>query len=1030
VTNRAGSKLVSGGGSPGGATLDDPILNGPYDEPARHWAFDDHGITSEIVTQRRPSAYFVPIPAARGSAVDSGQTELDMGWTQDRLRENDLVNEVRRLVTKWRFTGRRGLTTTSHRLLEHWTREGRDRRLFYAQLEAAETTMWLLEVAPKDAPHIVNRLKAENEMFSSGLTRVAAKLATGAGKTMVMALLICWHACNKHTNDKDRRFSDCFLVVAPGITIRDRLRVLLPNDPDNYYRAMDLVPADLRAGLEHAKVVITNFHGFALKETREAAGAGKLTKQILTNGGANPFVETPDQMVRRVCREFGARKRGIVVINDEAHHCWQRPPHDRPAGAAEERLSRDEEREAAAEAKDAHLWLGGLRAIDRKIGIRAVHDLSATPFFLKGSGYGEGTLFPWVITDFSLIDAIEAGLVKIPRLPVDDNAGGEQVVYRELWSKIGKQLPKQSRATAATSDIALPDALAQALQSLYDNYVKCYQRWEQAGEAGGPTPPVFIVVCQNTAISKMVYDYIAGWPKQLAEHDQPVVQAGELDLFRNDDGRGGWLGRPRTILVDSKQIESGEAMTPEFKRLAGREIDEFKQELRQRFPGRNVDDLTDEDLLREVLNTVGKDGRLGEHVRCVVSVSMLTEGWDVNTVSHVLGVRAFGTQLLCEQVVGRGLRRRSYAVDEATGKFTPEYAEVYGVPFSFIRTTGKTVDKPTRPVVRVQALEDRKYLTIAFPNVTGYRYEITDPRLAWHFDDTSTLRLDTRDLPTQAQVSGVVGESEIHTLDEWRAVREQTVAYKIAEKVLAKLRTPDGADRPWLFPQVVAIVKIWLRQHLELHDETFPGLLLAAARRDEAAERVYRAIARTPGAEQARRLLPTLRQGEPASSTDVVDFDTIRPVYKTDPHLSHISHVALHSSWEQAAATAIESTPRVTSYCKNDHLGFHIPYVYEGEPHYYEPDFLISLDVGDGLPPATLIVEISGDKEPAKKAAKCSTARDLWCTSVNNDRRYGRWYFAEITDVIHIRKTLRKAVDSALAAHTATSAAPAYQEDD
>ena len=460
-------------------------------------------------------------------------------------------------------------------------------------------------------------------------------------------------------------------------------------------------------------------------------------------------------MVRRVCRELG-NKKNIIVINDEAHHCYRRKPD-----GEDEKLTGDERIEAKKRDEEARVWISGLEAVKAKIGVKAIYDLSATPFFLRGSGYPEGTLFPWVVSDFSLIDAIEAGIVKVPRVPVaDDSMTGEQPTYRDLWLRIREHLPKKGRKTEAVGgEPKLPVELQGALHSLYSNYEKYYRLWEQNAEARarGITPPVFIVVCNNTNVSKLVFDYIAGWEKPIGE--QTVVQAGQLPIFRNDDGNGGWLHRPNTILVDSQQLESGEAMSDDFKKIAAREIDEFKAEYRVRFPGRDADSLTDEDLLREVMNTVGKAGKLGEHVKCVVSVSMLTEGWDANTVTHILGVRAFGTQLLCEQVVGRALRRMSYAANDE-GRFEPEYAEVYGVPFSFIPCSGATADpKPGPMPTRVRALESRIACEITFPRLLGYRYDIAGERLTATFTPTSCLAppISTLPLILLVALAGIAG---------------------------------------------------------------------------------------------------------------------------------------------------------------------------------------------------------------------------------------------------------------------------------
>lgn len=648
--------------------IDNPILNSPFTEPNRHFHFDDDGITSEIVDGRRVSSYFVPI--AQSKKKGGKQLAFDTEWTRDRIEENVLVNQIRQRVNLWRQGGYSGVTPTTARLLEYWTNPERERKLFFCQIEALETAIYITEAANKfgDA-WIGNRLVEANDQSNPGLPRVALKMATGAGKTVVMAMLIAWQALNKLANKQDARFSDTFLVVSPGITIRDRLRVLLPSDPQNYYRERDLLPSWQMEELGRAKILITNFHAFQL---REKVKATKLTKAILGDGEQGTFTETPEEMVRRVCRDLGT-KNNIVVLNDEAHHCYRRRPE-----LAGEQLDREEKDEAKQRDEEARNWISGIEAVQRKIGVKAIYDLSATPFFLRGSGYSEGTLFPWVVSDFSLIDSIESGIVKVPRVPVSDDAmATEGPTYRNLWLQIRDELPKKGRKTDSVEgqEPRLPKELQGALHSLYSNYEQSFRRWrEQDRERqGGSTPPVFIVVCNNTNVSKMVFDYIAGWERQIG--DETYVQHGKLDLFANDDGAGNWLHRPNTILVDSKQLESGGAMSADFKVIAAREIEEFKQEYRQRFPGRDVDELSDENLLREVMNTVGKLGRLGEQVRCVVSVSMLTEGWDANTVTHLLGIRAFGTQLLCEQVVGRALRRTSYAANEH-GMFEPEYAEV------------------------------------------------------------------------------------------------------------------------------------------------------------------------------------------------------------------------------------------------------------------------------------------------------------------------------------------------------------------
>lgn len=980
--------------------IENPVLNSPYIEPRRHFRFSEDGITNEIVDSRRVSSYFVPIPQAKKKGPK--QLSFDTEWTVDRIEENRFINQVRDRVALWRKGGYVGITRTTARLLEYWKRPDRERKLFFCQIEALETAIYITEVAHRygDA-WIENELRRGNEDANPLLYRIAFKMATGSGKTLVMAMIIAWHSLNKLANPQDARFSDAFLIVTPGITIRDRLRVLLPNDPNNYYRQHDLVPPDLAQELGKVKMVITNFHTFLL---HERISAGKLTKEMLNPGAAtSPFTETPDQMVRRACRELG-NKKNIVVLNDEAHHCYRRKPDDDG-----DKLTGDERKEAQQRDEEARIWISSLEAVKAKIGIKVVYDLSATPFFLKGSGYPEGTLFPWVVSDFSLIDAIESGIVKVPRVPVaDDSMVGEQPTYRDLWLRIRDQLPKKGRkAEDAGSEPSLPVELEGALQSLYSNYDKYYGQWEQnlEGQARGLTPPVFIVVCNNTNVSKLVFDYVAGWEKTLPD-GRSVLVPGKLPLFSNVSGRE-WTARPSSILIDSQQLESGQAMSDDFKRIAAREINEFKAEYRARFPGRDAEDLTDEDLLREVMNTVGKPGRLGEQVRCVVSVSMLTEGWDANTVTHILGVRAFGTQLLCEQVVGRGLRRMSYTTN-ADGMFDPEYAEVYGVPFSFIPSAGSAVDPKPGPIpTRVRALEERIACEITFPRVVGYRYDLPSEQLSASFTPESTLVLSTSELPVKTEMASIIGEAEMHTLYGLKDRREQEIDFRLASLVLEKyFRDYDGNPKPWLFPQLLRIVRRWRLECLTCKDNTFPQMLLMTELAHDAVDRIYRAIvASTP---DLKTLLPILRPYDTIGSTRYVDFDTTRPAYKTNALKCHISHVVADTgTWEQKMAQALEDMDEMVCYVKNHNLGFTIPYTLNGEEHGYYPDFIVQINDGHGADDLlNLLLEVSGEARK-DKAAKVATARNLWTPAINNHGGFGRWAFLEITDPWDAQNTIR-----------------------
>jgi type III restriction enzyme len=417
------------------------------------------------------------------------------------------------------------------------------------------------------------------------------------------------------------------------------------------------------------------------------------------------------------------------------------------------------------------------------------------------------------------------------------------------------------------------------------------------------------------------------------------------------------------------------------------------------------------------MNTVGKAGKLGEYVKCVVSVSMLTEGWDAQTVTHVLGVRAFGTQLLCEQVVGRGLRRMSYAatpqqiqVNSKTVEFegfAPEYAEVYGVPFSFIPCSGSTTEPKPGPLpTRVRALESRSACEITFPRLVGYRYDIAGERLTATFTEDSRLALSTADLPTKTENAPIVGETSIHTLDDLKRRRTNEVVFLLAKLTLEKyFRDDDGNDKPWLFPQLLAIAKRWLAECVTFKDHTFPQLLLLIQFAHDAADRIYHAIvAATDG---TAALKPILRPYDMLGSTCYVDFDTTRSVYATRADKCHISHVVADTdSWEQKLSQTLEDMHEVVRYVKNHNLGFTIPYTLNGEAKNYIPDFIACMNDGHGENDLLhLLIEVTGEKKK-DKAAKVATARTLWVPAINNHGGFGRWAFIEISDPWNAKNTI------------------------
>lgn len=989
-------------------SIDNPILNSPYEQPDRYYEIGPHGPTGEVREGRRPSESFIPIAVSRKGQKGKGgsvQESFDFDATGERREKNSLINDVRRDVAKWRRGGEyAGVTPITRKLLQYWADPERENRVIFAQREAAETAIFLTEVAGRSHGYADwrKRLEPQNDAHNAGLPRVALKMATGSGKTVVMAMLIAWQTLNKVQSPRDARFTNRFLIVAPGITIRDRLRVLLPEDTENYYDLRDLIPADLKGGLEHARIVITNYHAFQLKDAKEIKGVARNTRLLLKGDRkGDPFKETPQAMVSRVLRDLGADKQQILVLNDEAHHCYM----DRPLPTGEKAA-----REQEAANLEARVWFKGLQAVSNHVGVKQIFDLSATPFYLGGSGYNEGYIFPWTVSDFSLMDAIESGIVKVPRTPVDDDADHELVTYLRLWDFVGEALPKRA-AKGSVSGWLPPPELEGALRSLHRSYEKAFHHWETELAQHGSTPPVFIVVCPNTVVSKLVYDWIAG--EEIVENDEVVAhKPGNLALLSNVQ-EGQPLARPRTVLIDSAQLESGDAMKPDFKLAAGAEIASFKAEFRRRNPGADADQLTDEDLLREVMNTVGKKGKLGEQIRCVVSVSMLTEGWDANTVTHILGVRAFRSQLLCEQVVGRGLRRRSYAVNDQ-GYFEPEYANVYGIPFQFISSDKPIKDPlPPKPVQQVAALEGREHLRIRFPKLTGYRVELPDEDIWLDLESAPAFEIGPNTVPRWVEMQGVVGAGE-RDRGEDRVYRAQEVAFSLAKRILdTQFNTVDD-KRPWLFPRLIGMCRDWIELKVQLAEGyTLAYLMTITEAQAEAAEQVWNVITRQVG-NRRERLRPMLNRFDPEGSTGDVNFDTRKATAPTEK--SEVSHVTLDgkdgNTWEQLLASELELNRNVEAYVKNDHLGFTIPYVHKGRTHSYVPDFLVRLQPldGDDLT-RTLVIEVSGSqKSPGPTTAKATTARDSWCASVNNHGGFGRWGYIEMTNPLDFKAQLADAV--------------------
>jgi type III restriction enzyme len=740
--------------------VETPILNSPFEEPRNHW-YIRPGETPECKDGRRRAMVFQPRDARESWDVSDGQ--LHRMDDYENAYELPLVNLIRERVKEWREGGYPGASRTTLDLLTWWKRDGREQRLFFTQVEAVETVIFLTEAradlrqgiqVPRDVP--TGATAADGY---TGFLRYACKMATGAGKTTVMGMLAAWSILNKVNDRGDARFSDVVLVICPNITIRERLRELNPADGEaSLYRTRDLVPPHMMSLLARGKVLVTNWHVFEPQETAVGETTARVNKsgvrqarfetihiaaktgtargkryltpeeldrqvnagilQVIDEPTRNPdgsiknvrvaserYVESDAAVLARVLgRDIGG-KQNIMVFNDEAHHAYRIHDDDGDDDHDDDEIGdADETKEFV---REATVWIEGLDRVHKLRGINVCVDLSATPYYLARVGRDTGRPFPWVVSDFGLIDAIESGLVKIPQLPTSDPSGATRAQYFNLWQWIMGQLTATERGGRNRN--AKPDAI---LKRAHTPIAMLAGEWEAErgrwSEREDGRSPVFIIVCKDTALAKVVYEWIADGKAPAG------VPALNVAAFRNMNGEF------NTIRVDTKAVDdsSAEGAKDDHVRWMRFTLDTVSKVAWPRDrEGRTLFPAGFEELaykLNKPLHPPGRD------IRCIVSVAMLTEGWDANTVTHIIGLRPFMSQLLCEQVVGRGLRRASYDVG-ADGKFAEEVAQVLGVPFDVIPF--KTSGGPTPPAVKrfhVHALPDRKRFEIRFPRVEGY----------------------------------------------------------------------------------------------------------------------------------------------------------------------------------------------------------------------------------------------------------------------------------------------------------------------
>ncbi len=1028
---------------------DNPILNNPYQEPARHYATDQQG-NLDYSTVEAGRRLFVPeVQVMPGK--HTGQKEVFAFNEAAASYGPHLINLVRREVGQWRAAGYPEATRVTRELLAYWFPDLEDspvKKLFFAQREAVETAIWLNEVAGRSnaGTHLLNELRAGQQSVSDNaedhLPRIAFKMATGTGKTVVMAALILYHYLNRQQYRQDVRFADYFLLVAPGITIRDRLGVLRAdttadrNYAQDYYHQRKLVPVQYEDVLEglNARLAIANYHQFEPR-TLQGNKRGAFDGKIGVDGKKQEEKEDYAQVFKRLLSGFRPGGR-LLVLNDEAHHCYK--PLDAPG--KKKKLADGDETSPDENARAA-VWFSGLRELAQRYQLTAVYDLSATPYYLQGSGHKAYTLFPWIVTDFGLVEAIESGLVKIPYLPEkDDTQQLDMPVLRNLYEHVREHLPKMGKATERKEKGAayvekkpdLPQLLTAALDQLVAHYEEYDQGVRERGERRPEllsTPPVLIVVCNNTGVSKEVYKHIAGYEYHDPKHGRVVAQ-GHHEIFSNYRPDGSPRHRPPTLLIDSDALENSGQVDEEFRRVFKDEIEQFRREYRRLYPDRSADDLTEADLLREVVNTVGRPAKLGAHVRCVVSVSMLTEGWDANTVTHIMGLRAFGSQLLCEQVAGRALRRRHYELvgydrhgeavvgttkaDKAritAYKFPPEYARIIGIPFKAFQRGkgGGSGGVGGEEVIPVRALAERSALEISFPNLLGYREELGTDTLVPDFAAVGKFELDFSKIPTHTELaSAFSGATEDMRLQAHEHLRDNEVVYHVAREVM-RYHFSDINHEPKMeyFGPVRRIVAQWYDECLTLVHQTDPTFKRLVKYWDAQAVAAHIAEAIKVGVpEEERRIRPVPFKYNALGSTRFVHGQTTRPVFATTK--SHVDYVVADTeSWEQICAKVLEDLPEVICYVKNAFLDFKIPYLREGHRHDYLPDFVARVRTPAGQV-VNLIIEVTGMNKD-KQAKKLYTEK-YWLPAVNGDLAAlglpadEPWAFIEISEDIRFTR--------------------------
>jgi type III restriction enzyme len=930
-------------------TIDRLIISSPYSEPTEHWSYRPATKTFHREVGRRPAGYVIADPRAK--------TQDDAGI----FIELPLVNQIRPRVREWREAGYPGVTGITKRLLEHWhdpDQRDEDRRLFFCGLEAIETQIWLVEAPASERVGI--KVPGDGGPFP----RLCCKMATGTGKTVVMAMLIAWQVLNKVTYPQRREFSKNVFVVAPGLTVRNRLQVLLPSGPGNYYSEFGIVPTGLLEPLRRGRVLVRNWHALNWETEDQIARKRSVDKR------GPPGDEA---YVRGVLTDLAAA-RNMVVINDEAHHAWRVGAGQDTSGVGREQLD------------EATRWVGGLDRIHRSRGILCSYDFTATPFVPSGKRSSEEALFGWIVSDFGLYDAIESGLVKTPRVVVrDDGRYTSRYKSRLYHIYIDDEVRDDLNRRAEPHEL-LPSLVTNGYYLLGKDWLAAAQSWREEGHL---TPPVMITVANRTETAARI--------KYAFDHGKILIE--ELQAPE------------RTLHIDSKVLEKAEAReeAPDLNGTNG-EAGEVDEE-----PRRKLTRDEQAEALRQIVDTIGRVGRPGEQIQNVISVGMLSEGWDARTVTHIMGLRAFSSQLLCEQVVGRGLRRVSYETDPETGLLEPEYVNIFGIPFTFLPHEGGDggTPPPPPPKTRIEPVPDKRRFAISWPNIIRIDHTYR-PRLSLDLSRVRPLRLNAYDTPTLAEIAPVVGGvpdisrlTEIDLMEIGRRFRRQKIIFEAARDLYDQMQPTWKGNRELLLAQLVGLVEQFVASdRIEIapalfNQDDLRRRILTTLNMTKLVQHIWEAIR----FENTEALEPIFDRERPIRSTgDMAPWYTGKPPVAAQR--SHINFCVNDSTWEAKAADECDTSPYVDAWVKNDHLGFEILYMFNGVRHKFYPDFLIRLTNG-----ITLVLELKGQDTPGNETKREFLAE--WIRAVKAQGGFGHWAadvaraMSDVVDILHRHRTTR-----------------------